>query len=166
MAILKIVNEDDPILRKISRKVEKITPRINNLIDDMIETLHKAEGAGLAAVQVGILRRIVVIEAEKNDLLVLINPEITYASEEKQNNIEGCLSIPEKWGITERPQTVTVKALDRNGAEYTVTGSELLARAFCHETDHLDGILFTDHAIRMLTSEELEQLRSGDEEEE
>ncbi len=155
MAILKIINKKDPILRKTSRPVEEITPRIIRLLDDMKDTLHKAEGAGLAAVQVGVLRRIVLVEVD-GELLELINPEIIYRSEERQQEIEGCLSIPGEWGITDRPKTVTVRAQNRNGEWYEVTGSDLKARAFCHELDHLDGILYTDHALEMIDPEELE----------
>lgn len=158
MAILNIVKEEDPMLRKKSRAVDDITPRILTLLDDMADTLHYANGAGLAAVQVGVIRRIVLVEAEKGKLYELINPEIIEMSG-KQNELEGCLSLPDKWGITDRPESVTVKALDRNGKEYTVTGSGLLARALCHEIDHLDGKLFTDCAIKILTSEELESIK-------
>jgi peptide deformylase len=165
MAILKIIKDDDPILRKVSRKVDKITPRISGLIDDMIATLRKAEGAGLAAVQVGVLRRIVLIETEPDNLYVLINPEIISESEEIQETVEGCLSIPEKWGITCRPKTVTVKALNRDGEEFTLTGSDMLAKAIRHEVDHLEGILFTDVVTRMLTEEELDELRNGGDDE-
>ena len=163
MAILQIIKDSDPVLRKVSRKVDKISPRIQNLIDDMIETLHKAEGAGLAAVQVGVLRRIVLIETEIDNLHVLINPEIVSVSEEIQETVEGCLSIPSKWGITQRPLTVTVKALNRDGEEFTLSGSDMLAKAICHEVDHLDGILFTDNVIKMLTEEELDELRNSEE---
>lgn len=156
MAILKILNKKDPILRKQSRPVEEITPRIIRLLDDMRDTLHKAEGAGLAAVQVGVLRRVVLVETEPGELYELINPEIIYRSEERQQQAEGCLSIPDEWGITDRPMTVTVRAQNRNGEWYEVTGSGLKARAFCHELDHLDGVLFTDHVVRMLDPEELE----------
>jgi len=149
-------------LRKTSRKVDKITPRISGLINDMIETLRKAEGAGLAAVQVGVLRRIVLVETEPDDLHVLINPEIVSVSDEMQETVEGCLSIPSKWGITQRPKTVTVKALNRYGEEFTLTGSDMLAKAICHEVDHLEGILFTDKVTHMLTEEELNEIRNSD----
>lgn len=164
MAILQILKDSDPTLRKVSRKVDKITPRITNLINDMIETLRKAEGAGLAAVQVGVLRQIVIIEIEPNDLHVLINPELVSVSDEIQETVEGCLSVENRWGITHRPKTVTVKALNRDGEEFTLTGSDMLAKAICHEIDHLDGILFTEKAIHMLTEEELDELRNGDNE--
>lgn len=158
MAILKILKDGDELLRKKSREVTEITPRIITLLDDMKDTLHKANGCGLAAPQVGVLRRIVLVEVEDGKLYEMINPEIIERSDDIQEELEGCLSVPGKWGITRRPQTVTVKAMDRNGNYYTVTGSDLLARAICHETDHLDGILYTDHALRMLTKEEIEDL--------
>ena len=158
MAILKILKDDDPMLRKVSREVDAITPRIITLLDDMKDTLHKANGAGLAAPQVGVLRRVVLIETEKGQLYEMINPVIIERSEELQHEIEGCLSLPNRWGITERPMKVTVKAMDRNGKYYTLTGTDLLARAICHETDHLDGILYCDKAVRMLTPEEIEEL--------
>ncbi len=157
MAILKIRRQEDPILRKKSRPVDGITPRILQLLDDMKETLHKAQGAGLAAVQVGVLRRVVLVEVEPGELLELINPEIVSCSEEHQQEVEGCLSIPDEWGITDRPMTVTVRAQDRNGQWFEATGSGLKARCFCHELDHLDGILYTDKAIRMLDPDELEK---------
>ena len=157
MAILNIIKEDDPLLRERSREVTEITPRIIRLLDDMIDTLHKANGAGLAAVQVGVLRRIVLVEAEPGKLYEMINPVIIERSEETQEELEGCLSLPGKWGITTRPMTVTVEATDRNGKKYTVTGSDLLARAICHECDHLDGTLYIDRAIHMLTKEEIKK---------
>lgn len=157
MATLKIVKEGDEVLRKQSREVTEITPRILQLLDDMTETMRAANGVGLAAPQVGVLRRVVVIEDEEGKLYELINPRIVAWSGE-QEEMEGCLSIPGKWGITHRPLHVTVKALDRNGAEQTYLGSDLLARAFCHEIDHLDGILYTDKAVRMLTRKEIEEM--------
>jgi peptide deformylase len=159
MAILKILKDDDEILRKVSREVTEITPRVITLLNDMRDTLHKANGCGLAAPQVGVLRRIVLVEVEDGKLYEMINPVIIERSDEKQHELEGCLSVPGKWGITERPLTVTVRAMDRNGKYYTVTGSDLLARAICHETDHLDGVLYTDHALRMLTKEEIEDMQ-------
>ena len=156
MAILNIVEVGDPVLRKICRPVEKITPRILQLLDDMKDTLHKANGVGLAAPQVGVLRRVVLVETEPGNLLELINPEIVEQSEERQEEVEGCLSVPGKWGVTDRPKTVTVRAMDREGRIFTVTGSDLQARAFCHELDHLDGVLYTDKAVRMLEPDEIE----------
>ena len=157
MAILRIITDDDPILRETSREVKEITPRIIRLLDDMKDTLHKANGAGLAAVQVGVLRRVVLVETEAGKLYEMINPVIIERSEEIQEEIEGCLSLPGKWGITKRPMTVTVEATDRTGKRYTVTGSGLLARAICHECDHLDGIVYTDRSIHMLTKEEIKE---------
>ena len=155
MAILKIVkeNEDEGLLRKVSRPVTEITPRIHTLLDDMIDTMHKADGCGLAAVQVGVLRRVVVIEVEPGVIHEWINPEIIKVKG-KQEDAEGCLSLPGKSGITRRPMTVTVRALNRHGEEVTVTGSGLFARAMCHELDHLDGKLFTDVMIEELDDED------------
>lgn len=155
MAILNIVKEGDPVLRSTCRKVEEITPRIITLLDDMKETLHKAEGCGLAAPQVGIRRRICIVEVDEGDLIEMINPEIIETSGH-QEEVEGCLSIPGKWGYTDRPMKVTVKALDRNGKEFTRSGEDLLARAFCHEIDHLDGVLFTDKVTEFIDPSELE----------
>lgn len=155
MALLNIVKEGDPILRGKCREVEEITPRIITLLDDMAETLHKAEGCGLAAPQVGIKRRICIVEVDEGDLIEMINPVIIKESGH-QEELEGCLSIPGKWGYTDRPMKVTVKALDRNGKEFTVSGEDLKARALCHEIDHLDGILFTDKVTQFVDPEELE----------
>ena len=155
MAILTILKDTDPTLRKTSREVTDITPRILTLLDDMKETMRAANGCGLAAVQVGVLRRIVVIETEESGYIELINPKIV-AYSGRQQEAEGCLSVPGRWGITDRPMHVTVKALNRHGEEVTYTGKDLLARAFCHELDHLDGTLFTDKAIRMLSRDEIE----------
>ncbi|MBO5671092.1 MAG: peptide deformylase [Clostridia bacterium] len=156
MAILNIVKEGDDVLRKVCRPVETITPRILQLLDDMLETLHDANGVGLAAPQVGILRRIAIVEVVDGQMYELINPEII-EREGKQNEMEGCLSVPEQWGITDRPMKVTVRAMNRKGETYTVSGTGLLARAFCHEIDHLDGVLFKDNAVHMLTPEEIEE---------
>ena len=148
MAKLKIVKIGDPVLRSISRPVEKITPRTLQLLDDMVETMRAADGVGLAAPQVGILRRIVVIETPDEGLFELINPKIiAFAGEQRSE--EGCLSIPGKFGTTVRPMHVTVRALNRKGEIIEVNGSGLLAKAFCHEIDHLDGKLYIDCAIKM-----------------
>ncbi len=146
MAVLNIIKEGDATLRKTSRPVEEITPRITRLLDDMVETMHVADGCGLAAVQVGVLRRIVVIECEIGEIYEMINPEIIKKSGH-QEEAEGCLSLPGKAGITSRPAKVTVKYTDRKGDEYELTGTGLLARAICHECDHLDGKLFTDKGV-------------------
>ncbi len=155
MAILKIVKTDDPILRKTSRPVEEITPRIITLLDDMRETLKAANGCGLAAPQVGVLRRIAIVETEDGEVIELINPQII-AKAGHQEEAEGCLSIPNQWGITRRPRAVTVRATNRFGETFEVSGKDLLARAFCHEIDHLDGKLFTDNVVRMLSRDEIE----------
>ena len=157
MAILNIVKEGDSVLRKTCRPVEAITPRILRLLDDMVETMRDADGCGLAAPQVGVLRRIAVVEVEEGEVFEFINPEII-EREGQQNEMEGCLSLPEQWGITDRPMKVTVRAMNRLGEMFTVSGEGLKARAFCHEIDHLDGILFKDNAIHMLTREEIEQM--------
>ena len=147
MAKLKIVKVGDEILRKTCRPVEKITPRTITLLDDMIETMRDADGCGLAAPQVGILRRIAVVEVEPGEIYEMINPKIiAFAGEQEEQ--EGCLSIPGRWGITKRPRHVTVRAYNRHGEAYEISGSDLLARALCHEIDHLDGKLFTDCVIK------------------
>ena len=147
MAKLNIVKLGDDTLRKVCRPVEQITPRIITLLDDMIETMRDADGCGLAAPQVGILRRIAVVEVEEGKVIELINPKIIAFSGEQEEQ-EGCLSIPGRWGITHRPKNVTVRAMDRTGKVRDITGSDLLARAFCHEIDHLDGKLFIDKVIK------------------
>ena len=153
MAKLKIVKVGDDILRKKCRPVEEITPKIIQLLDDMAETMRDANGVGLAAPQVGILRRIVVIEVEEGNLIELINPKIiAYAGE--QDGTEGCLSVPGKWGMVKRPMHVTVRATNRLGEEFDLNGSELLARAICHELDHLDGKLYIDVARNIETATE------------
>jgi len=154
MAILHIVTkkENEEFLRKRSREVTEITPRIITLLDDMVQTMRHANGCGLAAVQVGVLRRIVVIETNEG-LFEFINPKIIAMSGE-QTSEEGCLSVPGEWGITKRPQHVTVRALNRKGEVIEVTGHDLLAKAMCHELDHLDGIIYTDKIIEKLEDEE------------
>ena len=144
---IRIIREDgDEVLRKKCKPVEKMTDRLNELIDDMFETMYDANGVGLAAPQVGILRRIVVIDTYEGNPLVLINPEII-ETEGEQIGPEGCLSLPGLQGEVARPERVVCKALDRDMNEITVEGEGLLARAICHETDHLDGILYKDLAI-------------------
>ena len=141
------------MLRKVSRPVTEITPRIITLLDDMIETMRDAGGCGLAAVQVGVLRRIAVIEVDEGDVIELINPKIiAFAGEQTEQ--EGCLSNPGEYGLTKRPKAVTVRAMNRHGEEFEVTGSDLLARAICHECDHLDGKLYIDVQIRKLSDED------------
>ena len=145
MAKLKIRKVGDECLRKVCRPVEEITPRTLTLLDDMVETMRAADGCGLAAPQVGILRRIVVVEVEEGNVIELINPKIIAFAGEQEGG-EGCLSVPGKSGTVKRPMHVTVRALNRKGEEFEMSGSELLARAFCHELDHLDGKLYIDIA--------------------
>ncbi len=146
MAVRNIVKMGDPMLNKVSRPVEKFDHKLHTLLDDMAETMQLAEGCGLAAVQVGILRRICIVDAG-DGLVELINPKIVGQSG-KQEECEGCLSCPNNWGITSRPMSVIVEAYDRNGEKFRIKGEGLKARAFCHEIDHLDGILFTSKVIR------------------
>lgn len=162
MAIREIVKEGDDILLKNCREVVKFDDRFHGILDDMIETLRDSGGVGLAAPQIGILRRAVVIEIDPEDgLIELVNPEII-ATSGRQIGLEGCLSLPGQWGIVERPWKVTVRAQDRNGEEFEITGEGLLARCLCHELDHLDGNLYKTRATRMLTPPELEQFNNGE----
>ncbi len=147
MAKLRIVKFGDDTLRKVCRPVTEITPRICMLLDDMIETMRDAGGCGLAAPQVGVLRRIAVIEIEEGKVYELINPKIISFSGEQRAE-EGCLSNPGAYGTTKRPKRVTVRATDRHGNVYDLEGEDLLARAICHECDHLDGKLYTDVVIK------------------
>lgn len=145
MAIRTIRKDDDEILRKISKKVEEIDDRILTLLDDMKDTMYDAEGVGLAAPQVGVLRRVAVVDVGEG-LIELINPVIVYEHGEDIDE-EGCLSLPGKNGAVCRPKKVIVRAQNRHGETFEITGTDLLARAFCHEIDHLNGILFTDKVI-------------------
>ncbi len=145
MAIRNIVKHGDPVLKKISRSVLKFDDRLHTLLDDMKDTMYEAEGVGLAAPQVGILRRVCVIDIGEG-LIELVNPVII-ETEGEQFETEGCLSLPGNYKTTSRPMKVTVRAQDRNGNTFTVSGEGLLARAFCHEIDHLDGVLFIERAI-------------------
>jgi len=151
MAIRKIRKYGDEILRKKSRPVEVFDKRLAMLLEDMAETMANAQGIGLAAPQIGVLRRVVVIDVG-DGLLELINPEIVERQGEVVD-VEGCLSIPEVAGEVARPRKVKVRAYDRNGKMFEIEGEDLLARAFCHEIDHLDGILFVDKVIKFVKSE-------------
>ena len=146
MALRNIVKVGDPILTKKSRVVEKFDDRLAVLIDDMFDTMYDANGVGLAAVQVGMLRRVVVIDCGDGPI-ELVNPEIVKA-EGEQRESEGCLSLPGQYGVTLRPAKVQVKGQDRNGKWHIYTGEDLKARCFCHELDHLEGILFTEKTIK------------------
>lgn len=154
MAILNILKEGDETLRKKCRPVEQITPRILTLLDDMHETLGKAQGVGLAAPQVGVLRRIVIVEID-DIKYEMINPEII-ETKGVQEEIEACLSVPEKYGLVKRPAWVKVRAMDRNGNIYEAEGEGLMARCFCHELDHLDGTLYIDKADEIYNPDEIE----------
>ncbi len=160
MALRNILTVGDPTLNKHCRPYTEFGPRLHELLDDMRETLALADGVGLAAPQVGVLRRAVVVietnhpEDEEDRILELVNPEII-ATEGEQTGREGCLSVPEECGIVTRPMVVTVRAQDRNGEFFEYTGEGLTARCFCHELDHLDGVLYTERASRMLTEEEM-----------
>ena len=143
MAIRTIRTEGDPVLGKICKPILEVTPKITDLIDDMIETMYEANGVGLAAPQVGVLKRIVVIDCTGEDLIVMINPKIIEASGE-QTGQEGCLSVPGKSGVVTRPNYVKALAYDLNMEPFYVKGTELLARAICHELDHLDGHLYVE----------------------
>ena len=163
MAIRKIFTDDAECLYKACRPVEHFNKRLYDLLDDMAETMYNAEGVGLAAPQVGILRRAVLVletnvpEGEDEYVIELINPEIIETSGE-QDGPEGCLSVPGEYGLVKRPMNVRVRAQDRFGEWFEVEGTGLTARCFCHEIDHLDGKLFTDDAIRVLTPEEMREL--------
>lgn len=169
MALRKIVEQGDECLTKVCRPVTKFDRRLHDLLDDMAETLADANGAGLAAPQVGILRRVcLVLDEEAEEYLELINPEIIAQSGE-QTGLEGCLSVPGKFGIVTRPYTVRVRAQDRDGTFFEVEDEALTARCFCHEIEHLDGHLFVERTDHLLTEEELEeyirQQEEGDDEE-
>ena len=168
MARRNILTKEQPALYKKCRPVTEFNPRLHQLLDDMAETLAGENGVGLAAPQVGVLRRAVIVletnvpEGEEEYLIELVNPEIIEATGE-QNGAEGCLSVPGEYGLVKRPMHVKVRAQDRNGNTFEVEGEGLTARCFCHEIDHLDGIVFTSKCERMLTEEELQ---GGAEEEE
>ena len=152
MAIRQIRYSEDPILRRVSREVTEINERIKILLEDMIDTMYKDEGVGLAAPQVGVLRRVVVIDIGEG-LIKLINPEIV-EKEGENIDIEGCLSVPGRAGTVKRPERVKVKYLNELGEEKIIEGTGLLAKALCHEVDHLNGILFIDKMIEEIVPEE------------
>ncbi len=162
MAIRTIVTREDPVLTKVCHPVTKFDDKLADLLDDMKETLAQANGVGLAAPQVGILRRAVIVITQEGEELELINPEILDQSGE-QTGLEGCLSVPGLWGYVTRPQWVKVKAQDRKGNWFEVEGQDLTARCFCHELSHLDGHLYTELADRLYTSDELDEMQQEDE---
>ena len=153
MAIREIRKYDDPVLYKVCRSVEKFDERLWELLDDMAETMYEANGVGLAAPRVGILRRVVVIDVG-DGIIELVNPRILRTAG-KETTSEGCLSFPGEYGLVERPTEVEIEAQDRHGKSFRMTGHDLLARAFCHETDHLDGKVFKSIATEMLDEEDL-----------
>ena len=153
MGLRKILTVKEPSLHKMCRPVEKFDGKLHKLLDDMKETLLDAGGVGLAAPQVGILRRVVVVDTGE-EILELVNPELLETSGE-QVGAEGCLSVPGKYGLVKRPMVARVRAQDRNGDFFEAEGEELIARCFCHEIDHLDGIVYTQVMERYLTEEEL-----------
>ena len=156
MALRKIVEVGDECLLKKCRPVTEFNRHLHLLLDDMAETLADANGAGLAAPQVGVLRRVcLVLDEDSEEYIELINPEII-AESGTQTGLEGCLSLPGKWGIVTRPNVVRVRAQDRNGDWFEAEGEGLTARAFCHEIEHLDGHLFSEHIDHFLSDEELE----------
>ena len=157
MATRNIVTNEDPALRKVCREVEVFTPRLGVLLDDMKETMLESNGVGLAAPQVGVLRRAIVVFRGEDDIIEMINPMITMR-EGEQTGMEGCLSVPGKYGIVTRPMKIRARYQDRKGNFCEVEAEEFLARIICHETDHLNGILYTDNVVRMLTDEELAEL--------
>ena len=160
MALRKIVTVGDPILTKVCRPVTRFDQKLAILIEDMIEAMHNANGVGLAGPQVGVMRRLCVVDTGEEDV-ELVNPEVVEVSEETQTGVEGCLSLPGKYGIVTRPEHVVVRAQDRNGDWYEYEGEDIVARCFLHEIDHLDGHMYTEIAERMLTPEELEEMTSA-----
>lgn len=165
MALRTILLEGDEALRKKCRPVTDFGKRTSDLMDDLRDSMEKAEGAGLAAPQVGILRRACVI-IKDGEVIELINPEIIEQAEELVGRYEGCLSCPDQWGWVERPQQIKVKAQDRAGEWFELTCEDMAARAACHETEHLDGILFIDHVDELITGDELNELIAEAEQEE
>lgn len=163
MALRNILTEGNPRLNKVSRPVKDFDERLFTLLDDMQDTLIDSQGVGLAAPQVGVLRRLFLVDTGE-EILECINPEIIETSGE-QTGLEGCLSVPGKYGIVTRANVVKIRAQDRNGEWFEAEGEELIARCFLHEYDHLDGKLYTEVAERMLTKEELEELAQTEDDE-
>ncbi|HCO50025.1 MAG: peptide deformylase [Oscillospiraceae bacterium] len=165
MALRKIVLQGDECLTKVCRPVTDFNSRLHTLLDDMTDTLLDSGGVGLAAPQVGILRRVCVVLNEDDEVIELVNPEIIFTDGE-QTGLEGCLSVPGKYGVVTRPEVVRVRAQDRNGDFFEVEDSDLTARCFCHEIEHLDGHLFIEHTDRLMTEEELQEFIRQQEESE
>ncbi len=156
MALRRIHTDQEPALHKVCKPVTSFDSKLHTLLEDMKETLEDANGVGLAAPQVGILRRVVVVDTG-DGVLELVNPELVETSGE-QEGAEGCLSVPGKYGLVKRPMFAKVRAQDRNGDWFEAEGEELIARCFCHELDHLDGIVYTQVMERFLSEDELEEL--------
>ncbi len=163
MAIRTILTQGDPVLNKMCHPVTKFDDKLGDLLDDLKETLAKANGLGLAAPQVGILRRAVIVVDDSGEMLELVNPEIIDQKGE-QDGLEGCLSVPGQWGYVKRPEWVKVKAQDRSGNWFEVEGEDITARCFCHELGHLDGHLYVELTDRLYTSEELDAMAQEEEE--
>ena len=155
--IKKILQKEDPALHKVCHPVTNFDRKLSGLVDDLVATLKDAQGLGLAAPQIGILRRVCVVLDDDEQFLELVNPEIV-SQEGEQEGFEGCLSVPGRWGVVKRPYKVRVRAQDRNGNFFEAEGEEIVARCFCHEIEHLDGHLFTEHADRLYTTEELDRM--------
>ncbi len=164
MALREILKRGDPVLGKKAHPVTKFDEKLHSLLDDMHETLEEASGAGLAAPQIGILRRVVLVADGDDEILELINPTIV-AAEGEQDGLEGCLSVPGYWGFVKRPAKVRVRAQNRNGNWFEREGEGITARCFCHELDHLEGQLYTELAGKLYTHEELDELMERGEEE-
>ena len=164
MAIRKILTQGDPVLNKICHPVTKFDDKLADLLDDLRETLDNAKGVGLAAPQVGILRRAVLVvpDPETEEMIELVNPEIV-AQEGEEDGWEGCLSLPGMWGRVKRPKWVKVRAQDRQGNWFETEGAELAARCFCHELEHLDGHMYDEHTDRLYTAEELDEILAQEE---
>ena len=156
MALRKILTDKEPALHKVCKPVTEFDAKLHKLLDDMTETLIESGGVGLAAPQVGILRRVFLVDVgmDENEIVEFINPEIIETDGE-QVGPEGCLSVPGKYGLVKRPYYAKVRAQDRNGEWFEAEGEELIGRCFCHENDHLDGIIYTEVMERLLTEEEL-----------
>ena len=161
MAIRKILTDEDPVLHKKCHPVTQFDSKLGDLLDDLKETLADASGAGLAAPQVGILRRAVIVVDENDTMVELVNPEII-SQEDEQDGLEGCLSVPGMWGYVLRPRKVCVRAQDRHGKWFEVEGEDMIARCYCHEIEHLDGHVFTEHVDHLYTSEEIRELMEED----
>lgn len=164
MAIRKILTQGDPALSKVCHPVTGFDDRLSDLLDDLRETLDSAKGVGLAAPQVGILRRAVIVvpDPEADEMIELVNPELV-AQEGEEDGWEGCLSLPGMWGRVKRPKWVKVRAQDRYGSWFEIEGTELAARCYCHELEHLDGHMYDEHTERLYTSEEVDAMMSEEE---